>query len=508
MPTVSLVVAIALWTLQRPLRALAASAIDPKLKESPTWQSQEKARLAAQALKDGDTLSSFDEWLSRFDRNIDNLAQHSPERKREYFEMSALVREVTLHACATDAQKALHSSLLSISWFQSVFARINCNAFSVCDAELKPVGSAVFPSVSMINHSCTPNAVAMFSFGGDSSSGAGSGSSAGGLSVRIRSIARIAPGEQVTLSYIGLAQPTSARLRTLREQYFFDCRCALCEASADSNRDAADPKARERWIENKKRDAFKCGHAWRDLPGNAVPTSVSDVAASSSAAAAAAPASASSSAASARSSSSACPGILLSNPASPAYPRCSLCARPHNLSFLSEMVSTRVLPLVSAANAGLKALEKIKAGSQKRNEAQAQVRQQLQQSLAALQMVYAPPAVPPLTALDDLLRVSIDSGEWSLAHETVSASLQYYDAIYSAHAPNHPLLALQLLTHAKLAWLLCKPSEALRSWRRALPILRITHGSDHALVREVQEAIPPAEMEAMQERSTSRMIKA
>ena len=511
MPTVSLVVSLALWSLQRPLRALAASQVDPAIKDSPTWLSQEKARLAAQAAKDGDSLERFDEWISRFERNVDNLQQHSAERKREYFEMSALVREVTLHACPTDAQKSLHSSLLSISWFQTVFARINCNAFSVCDAELKPVGSALFPTVSMINHSCTPNAVAMFSFGGE-----GGG---GGLSVRICSIARIAPGEQLTLSYIGLAQPASARLRTLREQYFFDCHCTLCDASAESNRDADDPRTRERWLDNKKRDAFKCHHAWKDMPGNAVAADADDgdatAAAASSAASSAvaasaspaSPASSSSAAPSSHSKSGPCNGILLSNASSPSAPRCSHCGRLHNLAFLSSMVSTHVLPLVAAANAGLKSLETLKSGA-KKGEMQVTVRQQLQKSLHALHMAYAPPAVPLLTVLDDLLRVCIESGEWELAHRTVSSSLEFYDALYSVHAPNHPLLALQLLTHAKLAWLLCKPTEALRSWKRALPILRITHGDTHALVRQVQEAIPPAEMEAMQEAATSRRIKA
>ena len=47
-------------------------------------------------------------------------------------------------------------------------------------------------------------------------------------------------------------------------------------------------------------------------------------------------------------------------------------------------------------------------------------------------------------------------GDWDAALSYATESLPFYDAYY-AHIPNHPLLALQLVMHAKLAWLLQNP---------------------------------------------------
>ena len=450
------------------------------------------------------------------------------------------VREVTVHACSTAAERELHSSLFSIDWYLGCFARLSCNSFSVCDDELRPVGSALFPTVAMLNHSCLPNAVAMFSFAGVGGGVSGSGS----VQVKVRAIRRIHAGEEVCISYIGLAQPRSARQRTLAADYHFACGCARCLQEHDTHRNDADPKAREAWIRNKNMDAIKCQHAWKRDPRNIPPPqpqqdgaaeitdalqqtqiSSTSAAAASPAASSAALSAAGSSLASAASATPAaafadalsaarCDGILLSNSAQPGAPCCSRCGLEHNLAFIQERMAAEVLPLMALAQEAVRQLEHAKNPRAQQQQAQQQdhqtalrtTRAHLEASLAALDKAYQAPAFALMTCLDQLLTACIDLGDWEAAQRAAAASLPFYDVYYQGLA--HPLLALQLLSHAKLSWLLQRPAEALRSWKRALPILQVTHGPTHALVQQVREAIPPAEMEAAHERSTSRQIKA
>ena len=199
-----------------------------------------------------------------------------------------------------------------------------------------------------------------------------------------------------------------------------------------------------------------------------------------------------------------CDGILLSNPASPSFPQCSRCGRAHNLAFLSAQMEREVLPLMAEAQALSLQLERAREGE--RSNILPRARVALERALAALSTVHAPPAFPLLSCLDQLLTACVDVGDWDAAYRHAAASLPFYESYYAGM--NHPLLALQHLTHAKLAWLLQRPAEALKSWRRALPILQVTHGPRHALVLQVMEAIPPAEMEVAHEKSTSRRIRA
>jgi hypothetical protein len=333
---------------------------------------------------------------------------------------------------------------------------------------------------------------------------------------KIRAMRSIQPGEEVCISYIGLAQPRSARQNALRTSYFFECSCVACTEAADdddevtlaggdssvvASTDAPKRRRAQQWLRNKSFDAFKCEHAWNYDPRNVAPAAaeaeVSSTAASSSS--------------SSKSSSSTCSGILLPNPSAPSFPRCSQCGRLHNLALLQERMAAEVLPAMSVAQAASKKLEGMHGRvAQKDVPTLVQARSQLEAGLAALSRAHAPPAFPLLSCLDSLVLVCIDLEDWEAARGYVARSLPFYDAYYSSSAglDNHPLLALQLLMHAKLSWLLHRPSEALASWKRALPILRISHGPNHALVQQVLEAIPPAEMEAQQERSTSRRIKA
>lgn len=93
------------------------------------------------------------------------------------------------------------------------FCKFACNAHTICDSELKPLGTGIYPVISMINHSCAPNSVLVFE---------------GRIAV-VRALQYIKKGTEVCISYIETAGSTTTRLKALKEQYFFSCNCLRCE---------------------------------------------------------------------------------------------------------------------------------------------------------------------------------------------------------------------------------------------------------------------------------------
>ncbi|KAL9245528.1 hypothetical protein vseg_019171 [Gypsophila vaccaria] len=92
------------------------------------------------------------------------------------------------------------------------FSKLACNAHSICDSELRPLGTGLYPVVAIINHSCLPNSVLVFEER---------------VSV-VRAVQHIPKGTEVTISYIETAGSTMTRQKTLKEQYFFKCSCPRC----------------------------------------------------------------------------------------------------------------------------------------------------------------------------------------------------------------------------------------------------------------------------------------
>ncbi|ERM95321.1 hypothetical protein AMTR_s00008p00145610 [Amborella trichopoda] len=92
------------------------------------------------------------------------------------------------------------------------FSRLVCNAHTICDSELRPLGTGIYPVMSIINHSCAPNSVLLFE---------------GKLAV-IRAMEAIPKGAEVLISYIEIAGSTETRRKALKEQYLFSCTCLRC----------------------------------------------------------------------------------------------------------------------------------------------------------------------------------------------------------------------------------------------------------------------------------------
>ncbi|KAL2188368.1 SET domain-containing protein [Thermothelomyces heterothallicus CBS 203.75] len=81
----------------------------------------------------------------------------------------------------------------------------------------------LFPEIARMNHDCRPNAEYRYE-------GGGGGRGAGSLAQSVRAARDIAPGEEITLSYIDPLLPggRAARVDRLRRNWGFACACPLC----------------------------------------------------------------------------------------------------------------------------------------------------------------------------------------------------------------------------------------------------------------------------------------
>eukprot|EP00037_Helgoeca_nana_P022991 m.237081 g.237081 ORF g.237081 m.237081 type:complete len:510 (-) comp26200_c0_seq1:118-1647(-) len=99
-----------------------------------------------------------------------------------------------------------------------LLSKLRCNTFSICDPELQTIGAAVYPQLSAVNHSCSPNCAATFR----------------GTTLQLRATTVIEPGTELTIAYVDVITPRRFRLAALREQYAFTCTCPRCTAPRDA----------------------------------------------------------------------------------------------------------------------------------------------------------------------------------------------------------------------------------------------------------------------------------
>ncbi|NXD70539.1 SMYD3 methyltransferase, partial [Eolophus roseicapillus] len=95
----------------------------------------------------------------------------------------------------------------------ALFLQVTCNCFTISNGEMQDVGVGLYPSMSLLNHSCDPNCVIVFE----------------GYQLLLRSVQEIQIGEELTISYIESLMPTSERQKQLMRQYCFECDCLLCQ---------------------------------------------------------------------------------------------------------------------------------------------------------------------------------------------------------------------------------------------------------------------------------------
>ncbi|KAK0103308.1 hypothetical protein ONS95_005338 [Cadophora gregata] len=90
---------------------------------------------------------------------------------------------------------------------------LSTNAFRITLPDNTPVGLCFSPTLARANHSCTPNAFIVF----DS------------RNVSLRALRPIKKDEEIFISYIDPTESLAKRQSTLKQRYFFTCKCARCE---------------------------------------------------------------------------------------------------------------------------------------------------------------------------------------------------------------------------------------------------------------------------------------
>lgn len=113
-----------------------------------------------------------------------------------------------------------HKDLLKL------FSQVACNGFTIEDDELSHIGTAVYPDVALVNHSCLPSVIVTYN----------------GTSAEIRAVQDMKPGDEVLISYIDLLYPTDDRNNRLRDFYYFTCDCLECK---NKSKDKAKLKVRK-----------------------------------------------------------------------------------------------------------------------------------------------------------------------------------------------------------------------------------------------------------------------
>ncbi|XP_074674439.1 histone-lysine N-methyltransferase SMYD3 isoform X2 [Strix aluco] len=157
-------------------------------------------KLLRQSVCLSERLYSFSDLQS----NIEQLSEEMKDGLRH------LAQTLQLYL-KTEIQDASHLPPV-IDFFQ-IFTKVTCNCFTISNGEMQDVGVGLYPSMSLLNHSCDPNCVIVFE----------------GYQLLLRSVREIQIGEELTISYIESLMPTSERQKQLMRQYCFECDCLLCQ---------------------------------------------------------------------------------------------------------------------------------------------------------------------------------------------------------------------------------------------------------------------------------------
>jgi len=344
-----------------------------------------------------------------------------------------------------------------------------CNAFTICDAEFRPVGLGVFPEAAMINHSCRPNCHVLFD----------------GLRLQLRSIKKLRKEEEVTISYIELASTSAERRAALRNGYFFQCSCPACCTTATD----------EMHILEKELTALVCPKkdCKESLYTSCIPPS---------------------SASEADGDSTQTPGktlfrccscdfeeTVVNEDGTDAQQQTFLEGKDHQQRG-SKAASPKAQTIKGASPPpSLAALLDVLAearqqrddGNKHRSAGMLKEAQlELETAFSKFNKCAGNTNVERFRVACSLAHLCVDLGDWEKAASYYSSTLPGYKLIYP---PNHPLIGLQFAAHGKLALHLNQLKQAYQSLNQAVEILKITHGRAHSLVQELSQLVCQVQIE-------------
>ncbi|XP_072369010.1 histone-lysine N-methyltransferase SMYD3 isoform X1 [Scyliorhinus torazame] len=132
-----------------------------------------------------------------------------------------------------------------------LFGQVTCNCFTISDGEMQELGVGLYPSMSLLNHSCDPNSTIVFE----------------GKQLQLHAVRQIQVDEELTVSYIDVMATSQERQRQLEKQYCFVCDCKRCEmADKDSNLLAGEEHAWKEVEESiPKVEEFQSAGKWEEI---------------------------------------------------------------------------------------------------------------------------------------------------------------------------------------------------------------------------------------------------
>ncbi|TYJ45853.1 hypothetical protein E1A91_A02G084200v1 [Gossypium mustelinum] len=108
--------------------------------------------------------------------------------------------------------------------------------------------------------------------------------------------------------------------------------------------------------------------------------------------------------------------------------------------------------------------------------------------------VYHPFSIILLRTREKLLEILMQLEEWKEALTICRLTIPVYERFYPGF---HPLLGLQYYSCGKLEWLLGETDDAIKSFTKAVDILRITHGTSTPFMKELLMKLEEARAEAL-----------
>ncbi|XP_040005626.1 SET and MYND domain-containing protein 4 [Xiphias gladius] len=135
------------------------------------------------------------------------------------------------------------------------------------------IATAIFPTLSLLNHSCCPNTSLVFSTGTDvdpsgscqsadfSGSEAEHRSTARGVTVTVRAARGITAGQEILHCYgpHSVRMVTRERQRLLQEQYYFLCQCGACTLTQEEKEGAEGRQQRSGVGHSRQDSGLLCG---------------------------------------------------------------------------------------------------------------------------------------------------------------------------------------------------------------------------------------------------------
>ena len=169
--------------------------------------------------------------LSNLESHIDalNCKNDDDDDEMHFIKTTAMVAKglfmCSRLASAVHVQNTgLASQILDNVHLQSTVSKIVTNAFTICDGEGSSLGFGLYPSAAVVNHSCEPNLVQTFQYGGAETKPP---------SLLLTTCRSVADRDELCIAYTDITAPAQRRRETLLKSYKFTCRCSRCESAAD-----------------------------------------------------------------------------------------------------------------------------------------------------------------------------------------------------------------------------------------------------------------------------------